>query len=1212
MKATTVLGVRPRIQELSKAIADVLRGTSVLAVSGGAILGAALAVAPATRVVAQDEDQEVSDEITVTGSRIVRQDFTANSPIQTVDEQMFEQTSAVGVETVLNRLPQFVPAVTQFSTGDVQQTATNTVGASTVSLRGLGPNRNLVLINGRRAMPINPTMVVDTNSIPATAIQRVEVISGGASAVYGADAVGGVVNFILKDDYEGASIDVRLGDTEHGGDQTVTFAALLGVNAADDRGNIMLGIERDTRTKQYTWERDWRLADFANPNVQGGGFAFGSATWWHNEPTANTGPVPPNNPTQAAVDALFPPATGACPHPNTYNPTNNSGPPFFIPVTVDDDPNNLCRISNSLGFGGTNFRTNRDGTVFTGLTDASGGFFSNPLQAPGAYRFNGPVYNGNPPLYPNAGSGDLDGDFQGLPVFVRQPNGAIKENIMYQWASIPLERLSAFGNGHFDLSDNLRVTGQAMYTRTETETSLGLASANINQWGAGIPFGNTLYRGNSNTYFDIPDSLCTAVGPGCSAVGVTNASYTPTGRYGVNCDAPLGTPGMPQADGLPGCTNSEAWPVPPEVYTLMMTRPFPNNTLWASREPDWMRSVLGAGRSSSNVTTTMSLAVGLEGDLPSGSHSWDMSLYTGRSDNTVEQLGSVRLTTYRDILTSPNFGRNATFDPNPWESAGFAESIPTCTSGLPIADNRGVTADCVQMVAPRLKNLQNVDQTIFEFNLVGDLAEMPAGALQYALGAGYRENSFEYVPDNLSDVQNEVDPIAGLFPTERSAGEFDVTEIYGELLIPIVSDGPTGVEHFNIELGGRVSDWSMEQMPNLETWKALIDWGITSRYRLRGGFNRAFRAPNLGELYLRRTQIFGFAGASRDWCSQNLSDPGTFSATPPTGKGTASTPQTDRTLLMCQQLMGPQGTTAYYGQGLAAQPDLFSTVGLPISFGNPQLREEQADTFTMGLAMELFDDWRLTVDYWHIEIDGMIAAESADATYQRCMDLAFNPTGDMNAEACQQIFRSPTSGQGAYVLRTFNNEGRSDFGGVDFQLNWSHQFSGGGGLNLNTSLTYNLHEITQERSDLAENDWAGFSGMGNCALQLQCLNYEYRVFSNVGYGRGMWDVNFTHQYWPETPNLACRTNPISTACLYSSQPDYQLFSAAANLRFADRYRVSIGIENLLDEEPPCTGANPTQTPFPTECSRTQGPGGFDGGTYDPLGRRYFISMNMEF
>ena len=105
-------------------------------------------------------------------------------------------------------------------------------------------------------------MVVDTNSIPASAIQRVEVISGGASAVYGADAVGGVVNFILKDNFEGASVDVRFGDTQHGGDQTVTMSALIGANAADDRGNVMIGIERDTRAKAYAWQRDWRVADY--------------------------------------------------------------------------------------------------------------------------------------------------------------------------------------------------------------------------------------------------------------------------------------------------------------------------------------------------------------------------------------------------------------------------------------------------------------------------------------------------------------------------------------------------------------------------------------------------------------------------------------------------------------------------------------------------------------------------------------------------------------------------------------------------------------------------------------------------------------------------------------------------------------------------------------------------------------------------------------
>ena len=1198
MKVTTAAaGSRPRVCGLSLAIANLVRSPRA-----GALLASALGIVPVGSVVAQQDQQEdqTLEEVVVTGSRIVRQDFSANSPIQTVDQTMFQETGVVGVETVLNRLPQFVPAVTQFTTGDVQQTATNTIGASTVSLRGLGANRNLVLINGRRAMPVNPAMTVDTNSIPATAIQRVEVISGGASAVYGADAVGGVVNFILKDNYEGASIDVRFGDTQHGGDQTTTVSALFGVNAGDDRGNVMLGLERSTRSKQNNYQRDWRIEDWKNPNTAGGFFSFGSATWFHNEP-GTAGPASPGNPSQAVVDALFNPATTACRYPNDWNNPNNNPAPPAPPVTVDDDPNNLCRINNSLA--ATNFRVNRDGTVFTGLAG------DGALTRPGAERFNGPVYGD-----PGSPGGDLDGDLKGLPVFVRTADGKIKENNLYSWATSPLERLSAFANGHFDISDNVRVTGMATITRTETEQQLGLSSANINQWGAGVPFGDALYRGNSNTYFDIPDSLCTAVGPGCSAVGVTNASYTLNGVYGVDCDS-LATPAKPWLDGQPGCTNSEAFPVPAQIYTLMRSRGAPtaipgvgtggNSTLWISREPDWLRSALGAGRSANNVTTTMSLSVGLEGDLPSGNHSWDVSLYTGRSDNVVNQIGSTRLTTYRDILTYPNFGRGARFDSNPWEFGGFAESTATCTSGLPVADNRQVTPDCIQMVAPSLKNITAVDQTILEANLVGDLAEMRAGPLQYAVGLTRRENSFTYTPDNLSDFQNEADPIAGLFPTETSTGAFDVNEIYGELLIPIVDDGPTGVEHFSFELGGRVSDWSMEQMPNLNTYKALIDWGITPRYRIRGGYNRAFRAPNLGELFLQRTQIFGAAGATRDWCSQNLSAPGTFSATPPGGPGTTPTAQTNQTLALCQQMMGPQGTQQYYYSGVT-QPTV-GGAGIPITFGNPALREEQADTFTMGVAMELFDDWRLTVDYWHIEIDKMIAVESADATYQRCMDMAFNPTGSITSPACTQIFRNPVSGGGAYINRSYNNLGASDFEGVDTQITWSHQLEGGGSLNVNSSFTYNLHERTRDRPDLAWNDWTGASGAGNCSLQLQCLNYDYRIFSSAGYGRGMWNVNFTHQYWPELPHLACRTNPLSQSCVYNSLPAYSLFSAATNVRFNDKYTLRVGIENLLDTEPPCLNANPGAYPFPLDCTHSN-----DGATYDPLGRQFYITMSMEF
>ena len=127
-------------------------------------------------------------------------------------------------------------------------------------------------------------------------------------------------------------------------------------------------------------------------------------------------------------------------------------------------------------------------------------------------------------------------------------------------------------------------------------------------------------------------------------------------------------------------------------------------------------------------------------------------------------------------------------------------------------DNRKVSADCIQIIAPSLKNVREMTQSIFEMNLTGDLAKMKAGTLQYALGMDYRENGFDYTPDNLSDIQNVVDPIAGLFPTEHSAGDFNVKEIYGELLVPIVANGPKFASHFNLELGGRVSDWNLDQV----------------------------------------------------------------------------------------------------------------------------------------------------------------------------------------------------------------------------------------------------------------------------------------------------------------------------------------------------------------------------------------------------------------
>ena len=1141
----------PSVHALSRSVSQALtdrrsdsRSRSLLGVShstlatatGSALLGAALFTVPVPRAYAQDGELE---EVTVTGSRIPRRDFTANAPVTTVDEAIFDGTGSIGVETILNQLPQFTPAVTQFASFDVENTATNTVGASTVSLRGLGPNRNLVLINGRRAMPVNPTMVVDTNTIPASAIERVEIISGGASAVYGADAVGGVVNFILKDDFEGAAVDVRFADTQHGGNQEVVVSGLIGANLGD-RGNVMLGVESATRSEVFLWERDWRLRDAANPSI-GGTQVFPTETWFDSAPGTGGGV-----PDQAVVDSIFDqvPAGSV---PNTAR--------FYVNRTLDGS-----------------------GTVFTGLNQGSTG-------VAGSYRYNGPF------------NVDNYGQFAGLPFRVVQPDGGLKENTWYQPASIPLDRLSSFASGFFEVSDNVRITGQAMFTRTENRTRLGATSDTIGVWGAEVPFGTELYAPSVTSLG--ADGIPNTGDPGEDMT--TLPAYRPGGLYQLNCPA------------IGGCTETQAWPVPPEVEALMMSRPNPNANIRVNRTQDNLRFLLGDARGSDNYTNTMQLSLGAEGELPSGNDFWDVTLSTGRTDAQNTLTGSIRLTTYRQLMMSPNYGLGFVGDPNPF-STGFAEGIPSCTSGVPVTRQFNLSDDCIEMLHAPLQNQTNVDQHVLEANIVGDLVDMRAGPLGYALGLSRRENSYRYVPDNLIRNGSTADAIAGTFPNTISGGEFDVTEIYGELLIPLVSDGPKGVNSFSLELGGRISDWSISQVDKVETYKALIDWSITPRYRMRGGFNRAMRAPNLGELFIGRSQVFQSQPTLYgDQCSQNTAV-GPFSANP----ALSGAEQAAQTEAICRALMGATGAFEYYDNRLVTdQPTntgFFITAGTQNSFGNPNVREERADTFTLGMVMDLHDNWTLTVDYYTIEIEDMIAIESPDTAYERCLSIALNPTGDPNAPACMQISRNPFSGGTANLDLTFTNQGKAKVEGVDLTLAGTKMLQNGG-LNFNIVANYNLESSTQDRPGLSTIDWAGTRG---CALQIQCQQYDYRLFSTINYFRGPWNVTFRHQFWPSlldatfADGAGGAPNPLGNI-----NESYQLLYLGASYSFRDRYTVSVGIENLLDEDPPLVGGNPDNARFPIPPSSivSVGTANFGAGgsaIYEPLGRRAFVSMQMTF
>ncbi|MCW2369448.1 TonB-dependent receptor domain-containing protein [Sphingobium sp. B11D3D] len=207
-----------------------------------AAMAAPAPAAPAPQAMAQAEpapEAEEGDAIVVTGSRIARSGFTAPTPVTQLGSERLANTSAASVGEALAQLPAF-RATTSPTTSGVTIGAG---GARTVDLRGLGAQRSLVLVDGRRFVPSTIAGAVDTNLIPGILINRVELVTGGASAAYGSDAVAGVVNFILDKKLQGFRVNVQAGISERGEDSDQLIAAAAGTSFAGGRGHIIIGGE---------------------------------------------------------------------------------------------------------------------------------------------------------------------------------------------------------------------------------------------------------------------------------------------------------------------------------------------------------------------------------------------------------------------------------------------------------------------------------------------------------------------------------------------------------------------------------------------------------------------------------------------------------------------------------------------------------------------------------------------------------------------------------------------------------------------------------------------------------------------------------------------------------------------------------------------------------------------------------------------------------
>jgi iron complex outermembrane receptor protein len=216
-------------------------------------------------------EEAAVEQIVVTGSRLTT-GFNAPTPVTVVGAEAMEQRAPLTMGEITNEIPAFKPS----GAGQGTRGANNPAAAqNTPNLRGLGSNRSLVLVDGRRVVSHNTAFAVDTNMIPTLLVDRLEVVTGGASAAYGSDAVAGVANFVLKSRVDGIHGTAQYGASQHGENTETSIGLATGKTFFDDRLSLILGGEwANSKTDDIFYDRrdgqeEWNIVAFGNNRPAG-------------------------------------------------------------------------------------------------------------------------------------------------------------------------------------------------------------------------------------------------------------------------------------------------------------------------------------------------------------------------------------------------------------------------------------------------------------------------------------------------------------------------------------------------------------------------------------------------------------------------------------------------------------------------------------------------------------------------------------------------------------------------------------------------------------------------------------------------------------------------------------------------------------------------------------------------------------------------------
>ena len=569
------------------------------------------------------------------------------------------------------------------------------------------------------------------------------------------------------------------------------------------------------------------------------------------------------------------------------------------------------------------------------------------------------------------------------------------------------------------------------------------------------------------------------------------------------------------------------------------------------------RNVEGGARVDDLRHTNMRTLVGLRGDITNG---WEYDVFANFSRVRYSQvyqndLSITRITRALDVVDDGG---------TPVCRSVVDGSDPNCVPWN-VFQTGGVTQEALDYLTLPLFAKADLEQNQIVGYVSGDLTDagvvIPTAeeGIQLVLGYEYRQDSMEFNPDfgfTSGDGAGQGGPIPGV------TGRVRVSEIFGETRIPIIQ-GRSFFESLALNLRYRYSDYESLDITT-DTWNIGGEWRITDSVMLRGGVSRAVRAPNINELF--QPQSLGL-WAGNDGCA-----------------GGSPT-------LTAAQCANQGVTAAQYGSIPASPAGQYNR----ITGGNPGLEAEESDSMTAGFVITpggFAEGLSLSVDYWNIDVQKAIATGIGE---ENTINLC-GTTGD--AAFCDLINRGPNGnlwiGQ-ASILATQVNIGFFEVEGVYINADYAWDFDNGHGLNFALRGTALTKWDEQPVPGGIINDCAGFV-LGTCERPRPEWKHTFATTWNTP-----WNAQFILG-WRRVGEVT-EFEELPDRYTAKAQDYFDLSANYLGEWFGTETTINVGVSNLLDEDPPIFGR--------LNNISTYGNGNTIPGTWDAMGRYYYIGLNLR-